>query len=76
MVALSASRPPLRGLISTHKRSQRNDLILSTVTKNVLNIANSADPDEMLRYAASHLGLRYLQMLHFWIFFSIAFIEF
>ena len=31
------------------------------VTKNVLNMANSADPDETPRFAASHLGIRYLQ---------------
>ena len=29
-------------------------------TKNVLNMANSADPDETPHFAASHLGLRYL----------------
>ena len=39
---------------------------LSTVTKNVLNMANSAGPDETPRYAASHLDLRYLQRSLFW----------
>ena len=37
-----------------------DDLIFTTVTKNLLNMENSADPDEKLNYAASHLGLRYL----------------
>ena len=41
-------------------------LILSSLIKNVLNMANIADPDETPRFAASHLGLRYLQMLPFW----------
>ena len=41
------------------------DLILA---KNVLNMANSADPDGTPRFAASHLGLRYFQMLPFRIF--------
>ena len=40
--------------------------MLPTVTKNVLNMANSADPDETPHIAASHLGLRYLQMSSFW----------
>ena len=40
------------------------DLILSTVTKNVLNMANSLDPDGILPCVVSHLGLRYFfQML-------------
>ena len=33
--------------------------------QNVLNVANSAHPDELPRFVASHLGLRYLQMLPF-----------
>ena len=36
------------------------DLVLPSVTKNVLNMANSADPDETSLFVASHLGLRYL----------------
>ena len=31
-----------------------------TIAKNVLNTANSADPDETPHFVASHLGLRYL----------------
>ena len=31
---------------------------ISSVTKNVLNMANSADPDESPHFAVSHLGLR------------------
>ena len=31
-----------------------------TIAKNVLNTANSTDPDETPRFVASHLGLRYL----------------
>ena len=32
-------------------------------------MANSADPDEMPRFAASHLGLRYFVNAPFWDFF-------
>ena len=31
-----------------------------TTANNVLNTANSTDPDETPRFVASHLGLRYL----------------
>ena len=31
----------------------------------ILNLTNSADPDEMQRYAAFHLGLHYLQKYPF-----------
>ena len=31
-----------------------------TIAKNVLNTANSTDPDETPRFVASQLGLRYL----------------
>ena len=41
-------------------------LILSTITKNVLNRTHSADPGETPRFVASHLGLCYLQMLPVW----------
>ena len=47
MMASSALRSPFLG--STTINEVKEDLILSTVTKNVLNMANSADP---------HLGLR------------------
>ena len=33
--------------------------------KITLNMSNNADPDETPCFAASHLGLRYLQMLSF-----------
>ena len=47
------------GIISSsiHSGSER---ILSTFTKNVLNMANSADSDETSHYVASNLGLCYL----------------
>ena len=41
-------------------------MLFSTITKNVVNIANSSDPDETPRFLASHLGLRYLLKLPFW----------
>ena len=34
----------------------------------MLNMANSADPDEMPRFAVSNLGLRYFQMPPFRLF--------
>ena len=48
----------------THSRGERGpDPVLSTgFTKTVLNMTNSIDPDETPRFAASHLGLRYLYM--------------
>ena len=59
MIALSALRPPLRVLAPINEVKEVPihiyDLVLSTV-----NMANSAYPDETPRFAASHLGLRYL----------------
>ena len=37
------------------------------ITKNSLNMVNSADPDETPHFAASHLGLRCLKILPFYI---------
>ena len=37
-------------------------------TKNALNMANSKDPDETPRLAASHLGLRYFKCSFFFLF--------
>ena len=59
MVAFICSMIPFKGLalikevteILIHKRYN---------TKNVLNTTNSADPDEMPHFVASHLDLRYL----------------
>ena len=39
--------------------------LLSSISKNVIILANRADPDETLRFAASHLGLRCLYMFPF-----------
>ena len=62
MMALSAIRPLLRVLapINGVKEVLIQDLVLSSVTKNVVNKANSTDPAETPRFAASLLGLRYL----------------
>ena len=51
------SKTPFKGF--SNQRGPDSFTIYS-VTKNVLNMANSADPDETPRVAASHLGLRYL----------------
>ena len=56
-MTLAALRNPLRVLASIKEVFKRDpDSKLSTVTKNVLNMANSVDPDETPRFAASHLG--------------------
>ena len=56
-MALSALRHPLRVIASIKEVFKRGpDSELSTVTKNVLNMANCVDPDETPRFAASHLG--------------------
>ena len=63
MMALSALRPPLRVLAPINEVKEvliHVDLVLSSVTKNVLNMVNSADPDETPLFVASHQGLRYL----------------
>ena len=36
-------------------------LFTKKISENRFDLANSADPDEMLRYAAFHLGLHCLQ---------------
>ena len=56
---------PFKGLAPINEKKElrihiKLHVILSTVTKNVRNMANSADPDETPCYAASHMGLRYL----------------
>ena len=62
-MAVSALRPPFRVLapITEVKEVpiQLRFNIVHRYTKNVLNIANSADPDKTMHFAASHLGLRY-----------------
>ena len=61
---LSVARPPLRVLAPISKVKEilihKRFIIVHRYTKNVLNMANSADPDETPHFAASHLGLTYL----------------
>ena len=64
MMALSALRSLLRVSAPINEMKEvlihiRISIDLS-VTKNVLNIADSTDPDERPRVATSHLDLRYL----------------
>ena len=61
IIALSALRSPLRikHPLTKRERGLDFDLILSTITKSVLYMINSADPDESPFFAASRLGLRF-----------------
>ena len=79
MMASSALRSALRshygfmGLVPINKVNEVRIHIrfnISTVTKNVINMANSENPDQMQCFAESHLGLHYLHMFSFLDFFS------
>ena len=62
-IALSALRPPIRVLAPINEVKEVLIHIRSSIVhryKNMPNVANSAYPDETPRFAASHLGLRYL----------------
>ena len=68
LVGVKYNRPPLRVLAPINEVKE----VLIHIRFNIVNcyrecayMANSADPDEN---AASHLGLRYLLRLTFWIF--------
>ena len=45
-------------LIKISKESKNLDMAF------MIHVAFSADPDEMLHYAVSHLGLQYLKLSH------------
>ena len=50
--------------------SKKNKLSLSLKIDFVLHVANSADPDEILHYAAVHMGISSLSKYPFWGFWS------
>ena len=63
------STTPFKGLHVTPINEVKEVLINKRFnTKNALNMANSKDPDETPRFAASHLGLRYVKCSLFFLF--------
>ena len=66
-VGITSSFAPFDDLspINVNKGLIINTFLYSTITKSVFILANIADPDETPRFAASHLGLRCLNMFLF-----------
>ena len=52
-------------LVSVTRGPGHKQFLISTITKSVFILANSADPNETPRFATSHLGLRCLYMFLF-----------
>ena len=79
IITCISPKTPFGGLARINEVKEvliHKDYILSTVTNTVVNLANSADPDETQLIAASHLGLRYYFVnAHFFLIFLIFFIN-